>query len=119
MSNLDTARQRYTGRLVIDHKMGELYDWVSTLSGRARSRELLNLVRLGFHVSKGNLQYASPIGEPPSSTNKVDPVPTRPESKAQPQNGPIDEAALLREAAIAFEDAVGGMEFAPPPDDFH
>lgn len=63
-----TARRIFV-RVTIDESMGELYHWLAALPPAVRSRELVNLVRLGHAISSGVFRFtqlteAAPEREP-------------------------------------------------------
>lgn len=49
-----TDRRRLQIRVTLDSDMGPLFDWAAAIPERARARELVGLLRVGYAISLGN-----------------------------------------------------------------
>lgn len=49
-----TDRRRLQVRVTLDSDMGPLFDWVAAVPERARAREVVGLLRVGYAVTSGN-----------------------------------------------------------------
>lgn len=49
-----TDRRRLQIRVTLDSDMGPLFDWAAAIPERARARELVGLLRVGYVISLGN-----------------------------------------------------------------
>ena len=49
-----TDRRRLQVRITLDSDMGPVFDWVAAIPERARARELVVLLRVGYAISSGS-----------------------------------------------------------------
>lgn len=54
-----TDRRRLQVRVTLDSDMGPLFDWAAAIPERARARELVGLLRVGYAISVGNAGTAA------------------------------------------------------------
>lgn len=54
-----TDRRRLQVRVTLDSDMGSLFDWAASIPERARARELVGLLRVGYAISLGSAGTAA------------------------------------------------------------
>lgn len=61
------GRHRLQVRVTLDSDMGPLFHWAAAIPERARARELVGMLRVGFAVGSGN---AVPFGAAPRNVDQ-------------------------------------------------
>ena len=67
------GRQRIQVRITLDSDMGPLFHWAAAIPERARARELVGVLRVGFAIGSGSTVSFNAVPrrdqpQPPSST---------------------------------------------------
>jgi hypothetical protein len=86
--------ERYQARISLDSDMGELFQWVMALRPGSRTRELINLIRVGFAQ-----QHAAPLPATVKDGGNL-PVTVPPPAGDVPVPSSVDEAMTRDMSAL-------------------
>lgn len=108
-----TDRRRLQVRITFDSDMGPLFDWVATLPERARAREVVGLLRVGYAMSSGNAGAVFLSAAGPGGMHPTPPMDRRQDMASAKISTPSLELQGAEEALEIFDAA--SVTGVPPP----